>query len=222
MAKFNDISGQRFGRLLVTTIHSKPGGRATWWCICDCGVKIPVKSCYLRSGHTASCGCLRSDVARKLRTTHGNAANPTYSTWVRMWQRCTNPKNERWASYGGRGISVCERWLKFENFLADMGKKPKERSIDRINNDLGYSPDNCRWATSDEQMNNTSRVRLLTAHGKTQSLTQWAKELGIPYMTIVKRADGGLPIERIIGPSPYKLRRLPNVVPEFHRNEKKS
>jgi hypothetical protein len=219
MAKFNDKSGRRFGRLLVINLHSKPKGRATWNCQCDCGTVKTIKSSELTAGKTKSCGCFRREVVSKRRKTHGNAANPTYTTWVRIWQRCTNPKNARWSSYGGRGIAVCERWALFENFLADMGQKPNGLSIDRYpNNDGNYEPGNCRWATNDEQMNNTSRsLGSISAFGKTMTPLQWSKELGIPYITIINRLHNGLPADKILGPSPYRLKNQPNSIPTFHR-----
>jgi hypothetical protein len=156
---FKDLSGQTFGRLYV----SFPAGCDThgdmrFYCICECGELRVVAGFNLRSGHTSSCGCLQRLLASKTHTKHGHCYNattsPTYTTWLCMIQRCTNPNQKFFRNYGGRGIKVCERWMTFENFLSDMGERPIGTTIDRENNDLGYFKENCRWATRKEQQNN--------------------------------------------------------------------
>ncbi len=117
-------------------------------------------------------------------TKHGMFGTPTYTTWGQMIQRCTNPKSKEYPRYGARGIKVCERWRKFENFLADMGLKPAGLSLERVNNDGDYEPDNCKWATPLEQSRNRSNVIQFTHKGKTQNLTDWARESGIPKSTL--------------------------------------
>lgn len=112
-------------------------------------------------------------------TIHGVCKIPGHNSWCGMIQRCTNPKNPKWHRYGGRGIKVCDRWLKFENFYEDMGEKPKGLSIDRINNDGDYCPENCRWATPKEQARNKSTSRNITFNGRTQTLEAWSEEIGI-------------------------------------------
>src|SRR3990172_8859973 len=124
------------------------------------------------------------------RRTHGMRKTSTYEVWASMKQRCLNPGALRFKDYGGRGIRICERWMRFENFLTDMGKRPAGRSLDRKNNDGGYSRENCRWATRTEQMNNTRRTRLISFRGKSFSLTQWAKKMGIKYTTLWMRING--------------------------------
>jgi len=141
MPKFEDITGQRFGRLVVTGCNSSKRGGGTWICLCDCGRNKIVDANSLKSGHTQSCGCLR----------HGLCFTPTWWSWVGMTARCRNQNRK---AYGGRGISVCDRWLKFENFLSDMGERPLGHTIDRINNDGDYEPGNCRWATAKQQSEN--------------------------------------------------------------------
>ena len=144
--------GQRIGRLLVVKrAPNKLEGdaiRAQWFCQCDCGNIKKVLLSNLRAKHgTISCGC-----ARRF---HGKHKTPEYVAWVSMLQRCTNPQSPSFHHYGGRGITVCERWLKFENFLADIGPRPSpELSLQRINNDLGYFSENCKWATRKEQASN--------------------------------------------------------------------
>lgn len=186
MAKFNDISGRRFGRLTAVK-PIRGNGRIRWECVCDCGRVVQIVICNLNRPNTRSCGCLRKETTSKTKRTHGMTESATYRIWTHMWQRCTNPKNKRWMQYGGRGVSVCARWESFENFLQDMGEKPVGHSIDRINNDGNYEPANCRWASIKTQQNNTSTNHLITAFGKTMTVTQWAELIGIRAHTIHAR-----------------------------------
>lgn len=130
--------------------------------------------------------------------TSGGRESPTYRSWNLMWQRCRNDKCAKYPQYGGRGITVCERWLKFENFLEDMGLRPKGKTLDRVNNNLGYYPENCRWATNVEQNNNRRNSILLTCRGETLTLPQWARRLGINQKTLRKRLYQGWPIEQAL------------------------
>lgn len=155
-----DLKGRRFGRMLVLQRAANTlAGSTTWICRCDCGVEKHVVGRSLRRSRTKSCGCLRREMSTRQFTTHGQTLGkihtPIYRAWRAMRNRCTNPRNANWPHYGGRGIKVCKRWGDFENFLKDMGQRPSPSySLDRINNDLGYNPGNCRWATRTEQSRN--------------------------------------------------------------------
>jgi len=161
MATVIDITGRRFSRWVVLSLYAKgAGAHATWVCQCDCGTRSVVDGVHLRRGKTRSCGCLRTEQL----TTHGYTAGYTRSTyriWDAMRQRCTNPNHSHYRRYGGRGISVCHRWLhSFEDFLADMGPRPEGYSIERINNDGNYEPSNCKWIPlADQQKNRTYPYR---------------------------------------------------------------
>lgn len=155
MGVFIDLSGLTFGNLRVTGEAGRDRrGRGLWKCSCSCGTIKVVASYFLRCGDTVSCGCLRAKKIGALNRSHGMADTPIYNLWRAMHMRCRLPNSTAFKWYGGRGISVCRRWLKFENFFTDMGHRPHGRSLDRINNDGNYEPGNCRWATPKEQVTN--------------------------------------------------------------------
>lgn len=150
-----DLSGHRFGRLHVVRFDQpSSGGRSTFACLCDCGNSIVVKAGNLVRGSTRSCGCLRREKSAERKRTHGQTRSPTYLTWVSMLQRCENPEAKGYEYYGGRGVTVCEAWHSYENFVADMGQRPKGRTLDRENPYGNYERGNCRWATPAEQAAN--------------------------------------------------------------------
>jgi hypothetical protein len=161
MSHLIDLTGQRFGRLLVQARAPNRRVRQPYWtCHCTCGAVVDVQGNHLRKGRTTSCGCWHREQIGRIARTHGRSQSPEYGVWSSMKGRCTNPRDQRFEYYGGRGITVDPRWQQsFANFLADMGPRPAGHSIDRIDPDGPYAPHNCRWATHDEQMKNTRRSR---------------------------------------------------------------
>ena len=190
------MTGQRFGRLTVV----KPSllDPIKWVCQCDCGKTKEINTYSLRHGRTQSCGCLHAENCRA-RSTHGQSGTKIYRLWSMMLDRCNNPKSTFYSHYGERGIKVCSRWNVFENFYTDMGERPAGKSLDRIDNDKNYSPENCKWSTYREQNNNRRTNRMLTYQGKTQTLQQWSEELGLKYNTLQTRVQRGWPDHRVLG-----------------------
>lgn len=166
MGKALDLTGQKFGRLtVIEKTERRQNSSIIWKCKCSCGkIHFSIGS-PLIDGRTKSCGCYKLG----LHTSHGKHLSPTYCTWGHMVNRCSNPNNDGWHLYGGRGIKVCDRWLKFENFYHDMGERPIGKTLDRYPNKNGnYEPSNTRWATPKEQSNNTnSQFWFLGYHEKT-------------------------------------------------------
>jgi len=153
-----ELIGKRFGRLLVLRRTEDRWAHRFWTCLCDCGKEVVVRGESLYRGETKSCGCLRDEMSGARVAKHRDTGSPEFTAWARMRQRCVNPKRPDYRNYGGRGITVCERWNSFENFLADMGRKPSPaHSLDRINNEGNYEPSNCQWATLLQQNSNRRR-----------------------------------------------------------------
>ncbi|MFZ5669141.1 MAG: hypothetical protein ACOY4K_06580 [Pseudomonadota bacterium] len=229
--KLIDITGQRFGRLLVVAKarSPSPSGGSLWLCRCDCGTEKLLNSSNLRNGTTRSCGCLLTETASawatseafaearaKGATKHGHkrrsGMSPEYKTWLRMKQRCENPKNRDYPNWGGRGIVVCDRWQAFENFLADMGPRPDPRStIDRIDPNGNYEPGNCRWASARQQAAENRRDLIpvtidgvsypsvdaaCRAVGQSTTLAHERMRLGYDALTAVVTPSGQLPNRR--------------------------
>jgi hypothetical protein len=166
-----------FGRLTVVSRAENKGDDVRWACRCSCGNEAVVATRELRKGDTRSCGCLNLEVMRS-RGTHRMKGTPEHNSWANMIRRCEDPTNTDYGGYGGRGITVCERWRSsFEAFLSDMGPKPsRQHSIDRIDNDRGYEPGNCRWANDREQQRNKRSNHRITAFGETKTIAEWAED----------------------------------------------
>ncbi len=185
--KVKDMTGLRFGRLVVTSFEGLGDRRiAKWKCHCDCGKSTVIYGTFLRRGCTSSCGCIRAENG-KARATHGMRNSRPYSIWTGMMSRCNNPNATGYENYGGRGIKVCKEWSDFSIFFRDMGTPGKSKTLDRRDNNAGYSKDNCRWATQKEQGNNTRLNVFVTAFGESKPLNQWAEEKGIKYVTLYAR-----------------------------------
>lgn len=207
MGKIIDRSGMRFGRLVVVSLCAEraPNRNARWRCHCDCGSETDVDSDKLVTGATKSCGCLGREAIGARNVTHGHSRvgkhSRAYSCWSGMKQRCLEPTYKTYHLYGGRGISICERWLaSFENFLADMGEPPLGRSLDRIDVNGPYGPDNCRWATQTEQVRNRTNTRRAVYRGRSMTLGEIADLSGVPYQLLHERLKNGWPIERATNP----------------------
>ena len=184
------LIGQRFGRLLVLREGPRPSrAQRVWVCKCSCGTIKMVRQQHLRHGRTQSCGCLSADMTGDRFRTHGLRSSRTYRIWVGMKQRCQNHNNPKFPSYGGRGITVCNRWQSFQHFFADMGHAPPGKSIERKNNSLGYLPSNCIWATPRDQSNNGRHNVFLSADGKTLTMAQWARQQNLNEATLRRRIN---------------------------------
>lgn len=190
------IKGQRFGRLgTIELAPSKNGVR--WLCQCDCGQVVIVKAIYLRSKNTRSCGCYKKEVLIRKATTHGKSHLPERYIYGGMIERCYNPKNPAFKSYGGRRIIVA--WKKFEDFWDDMGPRPSSKhSIDRIDNDGPYFKANCRWATRMEQANNTRKNVFVEFDGQTFTASQLARYVGLAPALVADRLRKGYAVESVI------------------------
>lgn len=190
--KYN-LEGQRFGHL---TVISKCADK--WLCRCDCGNEMTAFSGHLREGRTKSCGCSTAEFLAAPRT-HGKRHTRAWKIWSGIKQRCLNPKNSAYKRYGGRGITICDKWLTLEGFLEDMGEPPEGMSIDRKENDKGYCKDNCRWATDTQQARNTSANRIITIGNEKNTLAEWCEILGIKYTTAHSRLRRGWSAEKALG-----------------------
>lgn len=194
-----DLTGQRFGRLVVASRSGINAHRAaTWLCICDCGNKSIVATNHLKQKNTQSCGCMRDAMSKERFTKHGLNGTRVYRAWRHMHDRCGNPNNAQYKNYGGRGIAVCESWQDFQNFLDDMGQPPPGMSLERIDNNLGYCKSNCRWATAKEQSRNRRVNNYISYSGITKTMTEWAEEFGINPSTFSKRLRKGWDFQKAI------------------------
>ena len=173
-------------------------------CRCDCGREKAIMRGSLTNGLTQSCGCLHIERTIKANTTHGHARknkfSPEYFSWAAMWTRTTNPKCKAYRHYGGRGIRVCDDWKTFDSFLADMGKRPSGKTLERKNNDLGYDANNCIWAKPVQQARNKRNSVTLTIGSEKKHIKEWAEISGTKYDTIHnRRTRGWTPKESVFG-----------------------
>lgn len=199
---------ERFNKLVfIRETHPKDGKRRALF-RCDCGNLTEVDVYGVRNGCPKSCGCAYKDyIDSGSHKTHGLTRTHIYARWKTMLSRCRNPNSQKYPRYGARGIKVCDRWKKFENFIEDMGHPPKGASIDRIDNNGDYEPSNCRWATPKEQSNNMSRNIVLEYDGKTMTAAEWEDHLGYNREIISARIRLGWSVERAITQKPRKSRK---------------
>jgi hypothetical protein len=196
------IIEKRYGRLSVISEVEKKKGARQVSAVCDCGVVKTYNLGALSRRRTSSCGCLNMESRLSSGShfnTKGGEHTGAYRSWASMKQRCLDPAAENYADYGGRGISVCERWLDFEGFFADMGSRPLRKSIDRINPNGNYELSNCRWATVKQQSNNRRNNRWITHDGQSKTVSQWSSLAGIEESLIRNRIDRlGWTVERAL------------------------
>lgn len=203
MAIAHDLTGKRFGMLTAIKRNPKQTGYNTAWFVrCDCGTVFSALAGNLKNGRTKTCGCVSPT------RTHGMSRTREYRIWRQMKNRCQNPKANGYERYGAVGITVCKEWdNSFEQFFADMGKPPSSKhSIDRIDGSKGYSPENCRWATPLEQMQNISTNRNITFNGRTMSVAAWARKIGVSESCLYNRLHIGMPIEKALTKKQYPWR----------------
>lgn len=192
-----NLSGKRFHRLLVieqAEDYIAPCGKiqTRWKCVCDCGKEKIVTTISLTSGGSKSCGCRRNELIVKYNTDHGLSYSKAYRTWARIKDRCFNPNSDSYEYYGGRGITVCERWMEFKNFFSDMGHPPTTKhTINRIDNNGNYEPGNCEWSTHSDQMRNTRVNRIFSRNGETKCAAEWAEIFGMDYHFLMGRIKKG-------------------------------
>ncbi len=206
-----NLTGETYGLLTAVRMVGRTArGNALWECSCSCGGSTVIEAARLKLPGMRSCGCM---VAKRPYTKlfkHGMSTSPEWAAWKSMLERCTNPSHRWFHRYGGRGVSVCKRWSDFNNFYADMGERPKDGvrySLDRIDNDKGYEPGNCKWATSTEQNRNRGNVIRITHDGLTLTLPEWSQKSGLHIETIRRRVKNGWPTERLFDASmPRHLR----------------
>lgn len=190
MDKFINLIGQKFGKLTpIKKIGTNNNGNAIWLCVCDCGKEKPVTQNHLIMKNTQSCGCLYKNNKNNLKHGHKSfgETSKTYMAWQNMKRRCYNKKDRQYKDYGGRGVTVCNRWMDFKNFLKDVGEIPGGFTLDRTNNNGNYCPKNCRLSTTKEQNKNRRNSILPIFNNKKITLKQLSEKYNIPYMLLWRR-----------------------------------
>lgn len=216
---FRDITGQRSGRLTAVRRVESRKGSTLWLCKCDCGNDKVVYLASFTLRPNLSCGCLHKEIQRKRLTKHSMARSPEYHAWQAMRQRCFTKHHPEYPNYGARGITVCDQWrYSFPAFFADVGLRPsKKHSIERRDNDKGYSPENCYWGTTRDQNKNKRSNHFVEYRGKSLTVTDWALELGINPNTLSERLRKGWSVERAFTPARFRTkpsataRRVPSL-----------
>ena len=199
MPQLKDITGLRFGRLVVIERAENQGKRVMWRCLCECGTEIVTRGDNLTSGRSQSCGCYNKERSSQNHTKHGGSQTRLHAEWRKIKYRCNNPNCDRWNDYGGRGITVCKEWaVSFEAFRdwALANGYQDHLTIDRIDVNGKYEPGNCRWITNQKQQNNRRDNHYITYNGETQTITEWARIYGLSENGLVHRIRRGWEIER--------------------------
>lgn len=189
MSRRIDLTGRQFGKLTVRDWVPGALRDGAWRCACECGGQHLARGSHLTGGRIVSCGCMRPQ--------HGGKGTRLYAIWQGMLRRCDDRGHKNWADYGGRGITVCERWRDFSHFAADMGQPPTGATIERRDNARGYEPGNCHWADRKQQARNTRRSIIIEFQGRSQSLAAWAEEFGVNYWKLHSRYKLGWTPERM-------------------------
>jgi len=205
--RFKDLTGKTFGRLKVVKYigrcYATPSFRNYWSMNCSCGAKdVSVTTGDLTNGCTRSCGCLSNEMRAERCFVHGHSTagspTPTYTTWLSMKKRCHDKKGSSYKNYGGRGITICKHWGQFKNFLDDMGERPSNKTLDRIDNNGNYEKSNCRWATAKEQGRNSRRNRIVSFNGRDLPIAAWAEEYGIKSSTFHSRLSSKWSVKKAL------------------------
>ncbi|HSW35847.1 MAG TPA: hypothetical protein VLH18_04500 [Candidatus Limnocylindrales bacterium] len=198
--KANINPGDVFGRLTIVEELEKKNHNRQFLCKCECGAKTTVDSSKLISKNTQSCGCLKREIMANKNRTHGKSKTPLYSVWNSMKGRCYNPSDAGFRDYGGRGITVCGEWQEFEPFMEWALKSGyrKGLTIERVDNNGNYEPQNCKWIPRSEQSANRRTNRYLKFRGNLKTMAQWSRDLGINYDTLKDRLNNGWPVERAL------------------------
>jgi hypothetical protein len=202
-----DLKGQTFGNWTVLDLAPKHGSHTEWFCRCICGTVKPVHSIYLRKGLSTSCGCAMPKLVGAVNRKHGQSSSRLYWAYHGMKQRCENPNHVGYHLYGGRGIKVCERWKTFEMFATDMGERPAGKTLERKDNNGDYTPENCTWASLEQQRANRRVAitdRIITYQDRSMTARAWARELGINHVRILKRLDRGFSVEQAFFTKPWQ------------------
>jgi hypothetical protein len=194
-----EMVGKKYNMLTVMLDVGYSHGQQSYLCSCDCGNKLVIAGQRIRNGQSKSCGCLARKQTSQRHKTHGLSKTPEYRAWAKIKMRCTNPNDPNFYRYGGRGVGMCDEWYNsFEQFYKDLGKRPNGMSLDRIDNNQGYSKDNCRWATPQQQAANRELSIVIDYDGKSMCLKEWSRHINRPYTTMLSHYKKGYSINQIL------------------------